>query len=291
MTSTCTITNNDQPGTIIVKKIIKPTGSLTSFAFNTTGTGYSGFSLAGGQQNSQTLNAGSYTVKELVPLGWVLTGIGGSSDVNTPYNCTVTGSGGSTGAGDSEYADGHDLPEERRHGHVRVREHRATAPLGPRASGPRTRSSRYIAWFGGTAFGHTFPGVATTAGIGDTMICGRDVDTLAKVMGGFWSSISKKTTGAKKVQHRSVQDAAPPAAARSGAERLSVRERPRQRLVRRVGDPHCAERTTRRSTPLRSKRRRSTPRVTPVPSLQGRRPTARAPARLRTRCSGTVIKP
>ena len=33
-------------------------------------------------------------------LGWVLTGIGGSTDPNTPYNCTVTGSGGSTGVGD-----------------------------------------------------------------------------------------------------------------------------------------------------------------------------------------------
>ena len=30
-----------------------------------------------------------------------------------------------------------------------------------------------IAWFGGTAFGHTFPGVAGTAGIGDGTICGR----------------------------------------------------------------------------------------------------------------------
>jgi hypothetical protein len=55
-----------------------------------------------------------------------------------------------------------------------------------------------IAWFGGTAFGHTFPGVAATAGIGDTTICGRDVDTLGKLMGGFWSSISKKTTGAQR---------------------------------------------------------------------------------------------
>src|SRR5262249_52008730 len=57
--ATCTITNDDQPGTIIIKKVIKPTGSATSFAFNTTGTGYAGFSLAGGQQNSQDLNAGS----------------------------------------------------------------------------------------------------------------------------------------------------------------------------------------------------------------------------------------
>lgn len=49
-----------------------------------------------------------------------------------------------------------------------------------------------IAWFGGTAFGHTFPGVA------DTLLCGRNIDTLGKLMGGFWSDISKTSTGAKR---------------------------------------------------------------------------------------------
>src|SRR5205823_4647149 len=76
-----------------------------NFTFTTTGTGYTGFTLTGattggGNQKSQTLNAGSYTVKESTQLSWVLTGIGGSTDINTPYNCTVTGSGGSTGVGD-----------------------------------------------------------------------------------------------------------------------------------------------------------------------------------------------
>jgi Prealbumin-like fold domain len=94
---TCTITNDDLPGTIIIQKLTKPTGSLTSFPFEATGPGATGtdyvdFSLTGGQSNSQTLDAGSYTVRELVPLGWVLTGIGGSTDPNRPYDCTVTGS-------------------------------------------------------------------------------------------------------------------------------------------------------------------------------------------------------
>ena len=96
----CTITNNDQPGTIVITKVIKPVGALTSFSFDAMGTGYDDFSLAGGQSNSTTLNAGLYSVKELVPLGWVLTGIGGSTNPLTPYNCTITGSGGSTGVGD-----------------------------------------------------------------------------------------------------------------------------------------------------------------------------------------------
>ena len=196
-TKTCTVTNDDQPGTIIVQKIIKPVGSLTSFSFNTTGTGYSGFSLAGGQQNSQTLNAGSYTVKELVPLGWVLTGIGGSTDPNTPYNCTVTGSGGSTGVGDLNtqtatisLKNGDTVTcvfENTGQGVTRTQGFWAThTPLAN------------IAWFGGTAFGHTFPGVAGVSGIGDRLICGRPIDDLGKLMGGFWSDISKKSTGAKR---------------------------------------------------------------------------------------------
>src|SRR5262249_25766104 len=98
--ATCTITNNDQPGTIIIEKLIKPLGSQTSFSFQTTGTGYVPFSLSAGQSNTQNLSASNYTAKELVPLGWVLTGLGGSSDPTTPFNCIVTGSGGSTGVGD-----------------------------------------------------------------------------------------------------------------------------------------------------------------------------------------------
>jgi hypothetical protein len=55
-----------------------------------------------------------------------------------------------------------------------------------------------IAWFGGTAFGHTFPGVANVIGIGDRLICGREIDTLGKLMGGFWSDIPKKSDGIKR---------------------------------------------------------------------------------------------
>jgi hypothetical protein len=60
-----------------------------------------------------------------------------------------------------------------------------------------------IAWFGGTGFGHTFPGVAGTAGIGDRSLCGRPLEgpalnDISKVMGGFWSDISKTTTTKKR---------------------------------------------------------------------------------------------
>jgi hypothetical protein len=195
--ATCTITNNDQPGTIIVKKIIKPEGSATSFSFDASGTGYTDFSLSANQTNSQTLNAGSYTVTELVPLGWVLTGIGGSTDPNTPYNCTVTGSGGSTGVGDLNtqsatisLKNGDTVTcvfENTGQGVTRTQGFWATHP-----------QLAQIAWFGGTAFGHTFPGVANTAGIMNTTLCSKNIDTLGKLMGGFWSDISKKTTNAKR---------------------------------------------------------------------------------------------
>jgi len=194
---TCTITNDDLPGTIIVKKLIKPEGSQTSFSFDATGTGYNDFSLGAGQTNSQTLNAGSYTVKELVPLGWVLTGIGGSSDPNTPHNCIVTGTGGSTGVGDLttqtatiSLKNGDSVTclfENTGQGVTRTQGFWATHP-----------QLAQIAWFGGTAFGHTFPGVANTAGIGDTSICGRPIDTLGKLTGSFLSDISKTSTGAKR---------------------------------------------------------------------------------------------
>jgi len=203
-TKTCTITNDDQTGTIIVQKIIKPTGSPTSFSFQTTGDGganalpdYQTFSLAGGQQNSQTLDAGSYTVKELVPLGWVLTGIGGSSNSNTPYNCTVTGNGGSTGVGDLNTQT---ATIDLKNGDTVTCVFENTGQGVTRTQGFWATHSQLanIAWFGGTAFGHTFPGVAATAGIGDNLICGRPIDTLGKLMGAFWSDISKTSTGAKR---------------------------------------------------------------------------------------------
>jgi hypothetical protein len=189
--ATCTITNDDQPGTIIVKKLTKPSASSTSFPFQTTGTGYNGFNLAGGAQDSQSLSAGSYTVKELVPLGWVLTGIGGSTDPNAPYDCTVTGSGGSTGVGDLNtqtatvsLKNGDTVTclfENTGQGVTRTQGFWATHP-----------QLSEIAWFGGTAFGHTFPGVP------DTTLCGRSIDTPGKLTGGFWSDVSKKTMGAKR---------------------------------------------------------------------------------------------
>ena len=207
--ATCTITNNDTGGTIVVIKNATP--AQGSFAFTTTGTGYTtGFTLTGattnnGNRNSTSgLSAGTYTALEATQLGWLLTGIGGSTDVNTPYDCVVTGSGGSTGAGNLNtqtatisLKNGDTVTctfENTGNGATRTQGFWATHP-----------ELAQIAWFGGSAFGHTFPGVASVASATVPLRAGarRTVGSndISKLMGGFWSDIAK-TAGASKGDQR-----------------------------------------------------------------------------------------
>jgi uncharacterized repeat protein (TIGR01451 family) len=200
-TATCTINNNDQPGTIVIIKNAKP--AQGQFAFTTTGTSYNnGFTLTGattngGNQNSQTLNAGTYTIKEGSQLSWVLTGIGNPADSTSPYSCVVTGSGGSSGLGDLNTQT---ATVSLKNGDSVTCYFENTGNGATRTQGFWATHSQLanIAWFGGTAYGHTFPGVAGTSGIGDKTLCGRPIDTLGKLMGGFWSSVSTTSTGAKR---------------------------------------------------------------------------------------------
>ena len=68
-----TVTAN---GRIVVDKITNPSGSAQSFTFNTTGTGYNGFSLMDTDApNSQTLSPGTYSVSEAVLAGWTQTSV------------------------------------------------------------------------------------------------------------------------------------------------------------------------------------------------------------------------
>jgi hypothetical protein len=198
--ATCTITNDDQPGTIVVIKNAKPANG--SFSFTTTGDGYDGFLLNGdptgdGNKNSQTLNVGTYTVEESTQIGWILTGIGGSTNASTPYDCVVTGSGGSTGVGDLTTKT---ATINLKNGDTVTCTFENTGQGVTRTQGFWQTHSQLadIAWFGGDAFGHSFPGVAGTPGIGDELICGRPLDTLGKVMGGFWSDIPKKSDNKKR---------------------------------------------------------------------------------------------
>lgn len=199
--ATCTINNDDQPGRIVVVKNAKPANG--SFGFTATGSGYSSFTLlgsAGGNVNTQTLNAGTYTVRESTQLGWILTGIGGSTDTNTPYNCVVTGTGGSSGLGDLNtqtatvsLKNGDTVTctfENTGSGVTRTQGFWATHP-----------NLALIAWQGGSQFGHTFPGVSLTPGIMDMTLCGKavkpgllNVPGSSDLMGAFWSGISKTST-------------------------------------------------------------------------------------------------
>ena len=197
--ATCTITNDDQPGTIVVIKNAKP--AQGSFAFATTGTGYTGFTLTGattnnGNRNSQTLNAGTYTVKESTQLAWILTG----SAVPPSRICTIALSAAAAAARVPGDLNTQTATISLKNGDTVTWAFENTGSGVTRTQGFWATHPQLaqIAWFGGTAYGHTFPGVVGTAGIGDTTLCGRPIDSVAKLMGGFWSDISKKTTGAKR---------------------------------------------------------------------------------------------
>src|SRR2546425_8698438 len=82
-TVTCTFTDTKR-GQIVVDKVTSPSGDPTSFTFNTTGTGYGGFTLTdAAPPNDQTLSPGSYSVSEAVPAGWDLTGLSCVSSLGT----------------------------------------------------------------------------------------------------------------------------------------------------------------------------------------------------------------
>lgn len=86
-TVTCTFTNTQQKGHIIVDKVTDPTGNTQSFTFTTTGTGYTGFSLTdSGAPNNQTLNTGTYSVAETMMSGWTQTNVICTSSIDDTEN-------------------------------------------------------------------------------------------------------------------------------------------------------------------------------------------------------------
>jgi hypothetical protein len=182
-------------GTIVVIKNAKPANG--SFAFATTGTGYNAFTLTGstasnGNRNTQVLITGTYTVKESTQLGWVLTGLGGAADPN-PYNCVVTGSAGSAGSALNNDPSTLTATITLKKGDIVTCTFENTGNGATRTQGfwATHMALAAIAWNGGTAFGHTFPGVD------DKMLCSRLLG-INEVMGGFWSDVSKTSTGKKR---------------------------------------------------------------------------------------------
>jgi hypothetical protein len=194
---TCTITNDDQPGTIVVVKVAKP--AMGTFGFTTTGVGYGGFSLSGataggGNQNSQSLNAGTYTVQEGLQPNWTLTGIGGSPDPGTPYSCVVTGSGGSTGVGDLGTQTATVILKN---GDTVTCTFENTGTLVTRTQGfwATHQELAEAVWFGGPAGGHTFPGIPTG---GHDCSKLNSISNPGRLMAGFWSAIPRTSTGGRR---------------------------------------------------------------------------------------------
>lgn len=74
-TATCTITNDDQPGTLIVKKVVVNddggTATASSFSFRVNGGSSTAFEQDG--QNDITVNAGSYSITENTAAGYETT--------------------------------------------------------------------------------------------------------------------------------------------------------------------------------------------------------------------------
>ncbi|KKW06172.1 MAG: hypothetical protein UY40_C0002G0022 [candidate division CPR1 bacterium GW2011_GWC1_49_13] len=94
-TKTCTVTNDDQPGTLIVNKIvIKDDGGLLNaedFSFQVNGGSQVDFE--GDGQNYITVNAGTYSVTEVGVVGWTTTydNCGGLVISNGGFaTCTIT---------------------------------------------------------------------------------------------------------------------------------------------------------------------------------------------------------
>ena len=191
----CTFTNTKR-GTIIIKKITDPPNTGT-FTFTTTSDAstYNGFNLNGGQSNTQSnLLAGTYTAKEGMQLGWILTGIGFNPPLADPKSCQVTGNGGSTGTGDvgTQTATINLKPGDTV---TCVFENTGTGVTRTQGFWATHPELANVAWFGGS-----FGGLSKLPGVPDQVFspCGRSITTLAQLMGGFWSGVSKTSTGGKR---------------------------------------------------------------------------------------------
>jgi len=94
-TATCTITNNDKPAKLIVKKVLTNdnggTRAVTSFTFSVNGATATAFEADG--QNDLTVSAGTYNVVETAATGYTTSYVGCSNIVlvnGATATCTIT---------------------------------------------------------------------------------------------------------------------------------------------------------------------------------------------------------
>ena len=274
---TCTLTNNDKLGKIVIIKNAKPQNG--TFTFSTTGPATqgpgsswpSGFhadwlhrwagqyeDVHGGRR--QLLGAGEHPAEldpdrdrrlqrseHAVQLHGDRHGSSGVGNLNTrtvnislKNGDTVTCVFENTGNG-------------------------ATRTQGFWATHPQLAA---IAWNGGSGFNHTFPGVTTAVGDRSRHVHDRLLDLRRgpiaanlELMGGFWSDISKH--GRPEAQRALAgQDAAPAAAVGGRAQRLGVRADAQLRFVRHLGGRVL------RDQPERHQERAAAGRVVQLPGRQ-----------------------
>jgi hypothetical protein len=184
---TCTITNSRLPNLTVRKVVI---GAGATFNFSGTGTGVTAnFSLSPAADDSaqttfSNIAIGAKSITETILAGYVLTDLGCDKG-GVIYDPLVTQTVNVT----LDYGDNVICRY--------VNQQQLSQTTRTQGFWATHTSLANIAWFGGTAFGNTFPGVANTD-LGDILLCGRSIDTLPKLMGGFWSGISMTSTKSKR---------------------------------------------------------------------------------------------
>jgi hypothetical protein len=183
----CTITNDDQPATLKIIKQVKGAGG--SFPFTTTGSGLSDFTLSPATDASDTktftgLSAGvAMTVTESDPApSYVLTDLG-CDDQGTIYDPAVTRTVNVTLTNGATVTC------------TFVNEAKTGSTTRTQGFWATHSSITDKAWFGGSIGGNTFTGVS------DKTLCPgptKDLNTLGRVLGGFWSNIAQKTDKTKR---------------------------------------------------------------------------------------------
>jgi len=183
--ATCTITNNDNAPKLIIKKIV--IGNTATFNFTATSAGNfitTPFTLTPPSNSADSVvyasaKAGAFSLTEGTQAGYLLTDLGCSDQPAGTYNPTST----------RTVTDTLSLGETVTCTFINQQQAQTTRTQGFWA----THDSLTLAvWFGGTVGGNTFPGVT------DKTLCGRTLNTLPIVLGGFWSNVAQTSTKTKR---------------------------------------------------------------------------------------------
>ena len=185
--ATCTITNDDQPATLILVKVVKGAGA--TFTFNLTGSGLPAsqdLTPASDGQDSHTfsnLSAGSRSITEVVTSGYVLTDLGCDDQPAGTYDPTLTQTVSTTLTNGGTVTC------------TFVNEQHVSQTTRTQGFWATHRTLTNAVWFGGTVGGNTFTGVT------DKTFCSpvtKDLSSIDRVLGGFWAGISQTTTKQKR---------------------------------------------------------------------------------------------